>query len=166
MQWHEVLEVLDALERAGVRHWLAGGWGVDALVGAETRRHRDLDLMVDAEDHEACMATLAGLGYTVETDWLPVRVEVVAGADRWVDVHPVRFDAQGNGLQGDPDGTHFRYPPTAFVVGRLGDRHVPCMSAAEQVRARTGYELRPQDEHDLRQLAILRAPGQRRNVTP
>jgi lincosamide nucleotidyltransferase A/C/D/E len=164
--WDDVLKVLDALQRAGIRHWVAGGWGVDALVGAETRRHRDLDLMVDADDHVACMATLAGLGYTVETDWLPVRVELVAGGDRWVDVHPVRFDAQGNGLQGDPDGTHFRYPPAGFVVARLGDRDVPCMSAAEQERAHTGYELRPQDEHDLRQLAALRASEERRNVAP
>jgi lincosamide nucleotidyltransferase A/C/D/E len=155
--WDEVLEVLDALDSAGVSHWVAGGWGVDALVGVKTRPHRDLDLAVDADDYHACMATLAGLGYTTETDWLPVRVEVTASGDRWVDVHPVRFDEQGHGIQGDPEGTHFLYPPTAFAVGRLGGRSVPCLSADQQELFHSGYELRPQDEHDLRQLATLRA---------
>ncbi len=102
------------------------------------------------------MATLAGLGYTVETDWLPVRVEVAAVGDRWVDVHPVRFDMQGHGIQGDPEGTHFHYPPAAFALARLRGRAVPCLSADLQEVFHSGYELRPQDEHDLQQLARLR----------
>jgi lincosamide nucleotidyltransferase A/C/D/E len=154
--WDEVLEVLDALDGAGVRHWVAGGWGVDVLVGMETRPHRDLDLAVDADDCDVCMHTFAGLGYAIETDWLPVRVEVAAGGDRWVDVHPVRFDAHGHGIQGDPEGTHFLYPPAAFAVGRLGGRAVPCLSADQQEVFHSGYELRLQDEHDLQQLARLR----------
>jgi lincosamide nucleotidyltransferase A/C/D/E len=45
-----VLEVLSAL--SACRVWAAGGWGVDALVGHQTRDHRDLDLALDAA-HEA-----------------------------------------------------------------------------------------------------------------
>ena len=37
----DVLRVLDALDRAAVPAWLGGGWGVDALVDDETRRHSD-----------------------------------------------------------------------------------------------------------------------------
>jgi hypothetical protein len=44
----EVLGVLDALTSASCMVWVAGGWGVDALVGGQTRAHRDLDLAVDA----------------------------------------------------------------------------------------------------------------------
>lgn len=157
MLWDEVLDVLDAVDRAGVSHWVAGGWGVDALVGIGTRPHRDLDLAVDADDYDACMAALADLGYAIETDWLPLRVEVAAGGDRWVDVHPVTFDVQGHGIQGDLKGTHFLYPPTAFAVGRLGGRSVRCLSVDQQELLHSGYELRPQDEHDLRQLATFRA---------
>jgi hypothetical protein len=40
----EVVDVLERLDRAGVPVWLDGGWGVDALVGRQTRPHRDLDL--------------------------------------------------------------------------------------------------------------------------
>ncbi|MGA9747477.1 MAG: hypothetical protein WBQ50_08485 [Nocardioides sp.] len=155
MVWDDVLEVLDALESAAVRSWAAGGWGVDILVGAETRPHRDLDLAVHAEDHESCLAALARLGYRIETDWLPLRVEVVASHERRVDVHPVRFDAHGLGIQGDTEGVHFLYPPTAFATGRLAGRTVPCLSVAQQELFHSGYELRPQDEHDLRLLATL-----------
>jgi lincosamide nucleotidyltransferase A/C/D/E len=44
----DVTAVLTALDRAHVRHWVAGGWGVAALVGRQTREHRDLDLAVHA----------------------------------------------------------------------------------------------------------------------
>jgi lincosamide nucleotidyltransferase A/C/D/E len=69
----EVLEVLAALAVRGCRFWLEGGWGVDALVGHQTRRHRDLDVDLDARCEESALAVLAEMGYTVETDWRPNR---------------------------------------------------------------------------------------------
>jgi hypothetical protein len=39
----DVIQVLEALDGAGVRHWVGGGWGVAALAGRQTRPHRDLD---------------------------------------------------------------------------------------------------------------------------
>jgi lincosamide nucleotidyltransferase A/C/D/E len=43
-------EVLKAFDDVDVDAWVDGGWGVDALVGRETRPHKDLDLVVsDAE---------------------------------------------------------------------------------------------------------------------
>ena len=81
MEQDEVHAVLDALGTAGIPTWVAGGWGVDALAGRQTRAHRDLDLLVDAERLEDCLSILTARGYAVETDWLPVRVEVgAAGA--------------------------------------------------------------------------------------
>jgi lincosamide nucleotidyltransferase A/C/D/E len=154
---NEIFEVLDALDAAAVAYWVGGGWGVDALVGQETRSHRDLDLAVDCDDLEACLSCLARLGYAVETDALPLRVELAAEGNRWVDIHPVRFDARGCGVQGDLAGRHFRYPSGAFSSGRLGTRRIPCLSASQQEAFHTGYEPRPQDEHDLRLLAALRA---------
>ena len=35
----DVVEVLEWLEAVGVRAWVDGGWGVDALVGEATRAH-------------------------------------------------------------------------------------------------------------------------------
>lgn len=132
----EVIEVLDALDRAGVRSWVGGGWGVVALTGRQTREHRDLDLAVDRDDLDISLAALRALGYAVETDWLPVRVELQASGARWVDVHPVGFDA-----------------------GVIGGRRVNCLSVEQQRSFRSGYELRPQDRHDLAELDRLTGGG-------
>jgi lincosamide nucleotidyltransferase A/C/D/E len=152
-----VLEVLSALERVSCRAWVAGGWGVDALVGEQTREHRDLDLAIDCECEAAALAALARLGYAIETEWRPVRVELAAPGSRWVDLHPVRFDAHGDGRQAGLDGGHFEYPRGSFMSGVIDGHEVGCLSAELQRRFHTGYELRDVDRHDLALLDRLAA---------
>jgi lincosamide nucleotidyltransferase A/C/D/E len=151
-----VLEVLSSLERARCRAWVvAGGWGVDALVGEKTRAHRDVDLAIDADDEADALRALAGLGYTIETDWRTARVELVAAGSRWVDLHPMRFDAHGHGREADLGGGSSEYPSGCFVTGRIGGRVVGCLSVELQLRFRAGYESRDVDRHDLALLATL-----------
>jgi lincosamide nucleotidyltransferase A/C/D/E len=157
MRDEDVIKVLDMLDRARVRHWVGGGWGIAALAGRQTREHRDLDLAVDAEHLDRCLQVLDQLGYATETDWLPVRIELRAPGAGWVDVHPVSFSADGHGHQPDLDGGHFDYPPTAFTTGSIGGRLVNCLSAQQQRRFRAGYEHRPQDIHDLAELDGLQS---------
>ena len=151
----EVLGVLADLGRAGCRCWVGGGWGVDALVGRQTRAHRDLDLALDAEGEAAALEVLAGRGYRVETDWRPVRVELVSLGGR-VDLHPVVFDGTGHGLQAGLDGAAFHYPPDGLSTGRLAGVAVPCLSGEQQLRFRQGYAHRDEDRHDL---ALLGQPA-------
>jgi len=151
----DVFEVLDALSGAGVRFWLAGGWGVAVLVGRQTRAHRDLDLAVDADDLQICLLALNRLDYVTETDWLPVRIELRAPQDRWVDIHPVVFDDTGHGRQAGRDGQHFDYPPDAFTTGTLTGRPITCLSVDQQLAFHTGYQHRPQDVHDVALLGAL-----------
>ena len=47
MRAQDVLEIVAYLDAAGVRVWLDGGWGVDALLGEQTRPHKDLDIVVE-----------------------------------------------------------------------------------------------------------------------
>jgi lincosamide nucleotidyltransferase A/C/D/E len=155
----EVLAVLDALQRAGVRAWLDGGWGVDALVGRQTRPHRDLDLALDVRDEAAALAALHTLGYEIETDWRPTRVELAAPGSRWVDLHPLTFEASGDGIQLGPAGERWVYPADGFATGSVGGRTVGCISAAQQILFHSGYELRDRDRHDLTLLrSLLEAP--------
>ncbi|GAB2608720.1 nucleotidyltransferase domain-containing protein [Pseudactinotalea suaedae] len=149
-----VLAVLDSLAAAGCRAWVAGGWGVDALIGRQTRRHRDLDLAIDARAEDAALHALAEHGYAVETDWRPVRVELAAPGDRWVDLHPVLLDDYGNGTQQDLDGGVFVYPADCFVTGTIGGRTVSCLSVEQQLIFHSGYQ--PRDV-DLADIALLRA---------
>ena len=155
MESRDVLLVVSALSRARVRHWIAGGWGVDALLGRQTRAHRDLDLAIDADAETAVFGALQNLGYAVETDQRPARAELAAPGARWVDLHPVRFDKSGTGHQADLSGGSFVYPPTAFATGVLAGVPVSCLSAAQQLRFRAGYALRDVDRHDIALLKSL-----------
>ena len=84
----EAVEIIDALAAVGVRSWVVGGWGVDALAERVSRTHRDLDLMILADDLDAALEVLLAQGFSVTTDWLPVRVELDDGI-RVVDLHPM-----------------------------------------------------------------------------
>jgi lincosamide nucleotidyltransferase A/C/D/E len=157
VQLSDVLSVSSRLTAAGIRHWVGGGWGVDALVGRPTRPHRDLDLAVDAERFDESVRLLAGLGYRPETDWLPIRLELAGDGERWVDLHPVAFDADGDGRQAGPDGSHFAYPAADLVAGAVAGHPLPCLSARLQRVFHSGYPPRAVDEADLALLADL--PG-------
>jgi lincosamide nucleotidyltransferase A/C/D/E len=149
----EVVRVVAALEAADCPVWLEGGWGVDALAGRQTRAHRDLDIAIDASQEAVVLTVLAGQGYSVETDGRPTRVELSAPERGWVDVHPVAFGPDGDGIQSGPDGERWVYPAASLVSGSVAGRPVGCISAAQQIAWRTGYELRDVDRHDL---AVLR----------
>jgi lincosamide nucleotidyltransferase A/C/D/E len=110
----EVFTILDRLASAGCRFWLEGGWGVDALVGRQTRPHGDLDVDIDADDEGLAVSVLAELGYRVETDWRPNRVELIAPGRGWVDVHPLIVDAEGNARQAALDGGFHQFPKSYF----------------------------------------------------
>ena len=153
-----LLAVLAAVRTVGCRYWLEGGWGVDALVGRQTRPHRDVDLDIDAAFEGEVLAALHGLGYAIETDRRPVRVELTARDRGWVDVHPLQIDALGNARQAAPDGGWYEFPAAYFTVGRLGDVVVPCFTVEAQRRFHTGYDLRQVDQHDLSELDRLQ-PG-------
>ncbi len=155
MHLKEVTEILADLREAGCRAWVAGGWGVDALVGGQTRPHRDLDLAMDGGDVPSAIVALEQRGYRVETDWRPVRVDLACVGVGWVDVHPVVFDQDGHGRQAGSEGACFDYPPTAFDTGSLGATQVACLSRQQQLTFHTGYEPRPVDLHDLELLNAL-----------
>src|SRR5215468_1002191 len=91
----DVVTVLNQLEAAQVQTWLDGGWGVDALLGRETRPHDDLDLVVARADASMVVTALTVLGFTHASDvepGLPARLVLRDRADRRVDLHLVVFD--------------------------------------------------------------------------
>lgn len=80
-----------------VRCWVMGGWGVDALLGRETRRHHDLDLLVSFDDLGPLQDLLLEQGFS--------RRQVWEKENRWVNVRralsPIAFveaDALGREL--------------------------------------------------------------------
>ncbi len=162
MQFTEVFRVLDALTEVGVAAWLEGGWGVDALVGHQTRAHRDVDVDIDVSGETVALNALRELGYEIETDWRPNRVELAAAGRGWVDVHPLLFDREGNARQLGLNGEFYDFPASYFVTGHLVGRAVRCFSLEAQRRFHAGYDLRPIDVHDLARLDLLSGRPTRR----
>ena len=124
-------ETLGALERAGVAVCCMGGWGVDALVGEQTRKHRDLDLIVEREGRDAALAALTGLGYRIwyehsSDSFLGDRVVVRDRAMRVVDLHPVDYEKT----------------ELSIVSGSIDGHPVKCLSAEQQVHAHEQFRKR------------------------
>jgi lincosamide nucleotidyltransferase A/C/D/E len=68
MSSDQVLAVLGELEAAGVDAWIDGGWGIDALLGRQTRQHDDLDLVVRSDTVTRCRRVFEAGGFLVERD--------------------------------------------------------------------------------------------------
>jgi lincosamide nucleotidyltransferase A/C/D/E len=63
MTAHDVCGFLDLVEAHGIRIWLDGGWAVDACLGSQTRRHRDLDILIEERDVPVAVGALQRRGY-------------------------------------------------------------------------------------------------------
>jgi lincosamide nucleotidyltransferase A/C/D/E len=151
----DVVEALGALERYGCPVWIDGGWGVDALVGEQTRDHTDLDLAVNLDELTNVEHALAEIGYrhdrTVEPG-LPARLVLRDDRGRQIDIHPLLFDEDGHGWQqlSDTGRAWARYPAEHLrATGSIAGVRVRCLSPELQVRFRAGYEWSSRDEHDI-----------------
>jgi lincosamide nucleotidyltransferase A/C/D/E len=150
-----VTELLDLLGAADIQVWLDGGWGIDALVGEQTRAHKDLDLIVRHEHVRRMRGVLADRGFehVRGPDWNFVLRD---DAGREIDVHPVRIDEQGSGHLTTEAGKPFLYSADALAaVGTANGRPVQCLSAeAQMVNHSDGdYEPGDTDFHDMRLLS-------------
>jgi lincosamide nucleotidyltransferase A/C/D/E len=163
----DVLAVLRLADRAGARLWIDGGWGVDALLGSQTREHGDLDVAIEARHLGPFVAALSDHGF------VPVGEE---GATAWnflmrkatgpvVDLHAIVLDANGDGVLGPPEAGN-AYPAESLTGrGSIAGRAVDCITAAWAVNFRDSYAGDADDRADV--LALCRrfglpVPGQYR----
>lgn len=162
-----VLALMSALAAARVQCWVAGGWGVDALLGRQTRRHYDLDLVIGdtREDIERIGRVLARAGFSPGTRevnpglLMPSRHAWQDASGCTVEVMPVPlgvppFSAVPAARGGAAE------PP--FTHGTIGGRKVPCLSARLQFALHQGYAARAVDEADM---VALRAAADRAEGT-
>jgi lincosamide nucleotidyltransferase A/C/D/E len=149
----EVWTVLDALHDAGIPVGVTGGWGVDALLGAQHRHHEDLDLGLSADRVDAAADVLAHLGYNELSDERPARL-VLGSLTGQVDLHPIVFDATGAGVQTGVAGEPYDYPSGSLDgAGTIDGRPVRCATPELQVSFHLGYEPSIIDRMDMAALA-------------
>ncbi len=155
MSADDVLAILDRLEHAGVEVWVEGGWGIDALVGYENRVHEDLDVVLLRDHSDAAVGALLQLGLSVDEERSHPPASLVLRDDALsVDLHPIVFDARGNGWQRHGPRSWALYPADGFTGrGRIAGRTVRCISPEVQLRHHLGYEWDDGDLHDVRLLA-------------
>ncbi len=95
-----VIDLYSRLQDPGIEIWVDGGWGVDALLGEQTRVHSDLDIAIQQKDLLKLRELLDAQGYkdVQRDDTRPWNFVLGDDAGHEVDVHAIVFDDQGNGL--------------------------------------------------------------------
>lgn len=147
--------VLDLLDSLGMRYWVDGGWGVDMLIGRQTRTHRDVDIDFDATFEKPLLTALEAAGYRITTDWRPCRVELHHLERGYTDIHPLHISDSGSARQADPEGGWYHFKAEWFTTTVFEGRVIPCISAEAQRLLHSGYEPREVDKMDLANLDAL-----------
>jgi lincosamide nucleotidyltransferase A/C/D/E len=144
--------LLAALDAQGVAACVGGGWGVDALVGRQTREHSDLDLWVEASDLEHLIVAFTELDVDRILPWggdRPWNFVLHDGVSRRVDLH--LYEPVGAGR------LHYGSVTTPFVfdradiagLGSIAGTPVRCERPEFALANHTGYPARDVDRHDV-----------------
>lgn len=147
MNENDVIDLLKKLENIGIEVWIDGGWGVDALLGRQTRPHNDLDIFVQKKDGVVLTEMLISNGYREtkmeyttndHTVWRDMD-------DRIIDLHLFEFAEVGT-LRYDNE----TYSSDALNgKGIIGGITVRCLTPEAQLLFHQGYEPDEKDEHDV-----------------
>ena len=145
----DAADLLKIFELRGITVWVGGGWGVDALVGMQTRPHNDIDIYVDKKLADDLIQALIANGYFQVTTEYTTGSHTVwyNSANHIVDLHLIEFKAE------DVESLYFEgeaYP--LFVLegtGTIGGVAVQCFTAEAQVLFHQGYEHSEKDVHDV-----------------
>lgn len=156
MQAEDVLKLYKLFEENGIEVWIDGGWGIDALLGKQTRPHNDLDIAIDDKDKPRLRKLLEERGYKQSlpsddgkdvprddrSDWN----FVLRDEEREVDVHTFSFDDKGNNVYGTA------YPKESLTgKGTINGTTVKCIPPEWVVKfhAEARYEPKEKDIKDI-----------------
>ncbi len=149
MTTKDVLAIIRLFEVNGIDVVIDGGWGVDALLGKQSRLHTDLDIVVRDQDVPRIRSLLMEKGYTDVPRDDTRFYNFVMGDDRGhdVDIHTYTFDEQGRNVYG------LDYLPEMLTGhGTIGGHPVRCIPPEWMVKFHSGYELDENDYQDVRML--------------
>jgi lincosamide nucleotidyltransferase A/C/D/E len=149
MKAQDAAKLIDFLEQHGLEVYVDGGWAVDALLGEQTRRHADLDVVLPQKFVPRLRELLDACGYQQQQrqDSWECNFVLVDTEGRELDVHSYTWDAAGNHVHGVAYRAEQLTGP-----GYIDGRPVRCISAEWLVKFHTGYEL---DENDFRDVSAL-----------
>lgn len=158
MTAESALEIYKSLEEISIPIWIDGGWAKDALIGSETRSHRDLDFAVERKNLSRLVDYFISLGYTEidrpeETKW-----DIVLGDENGheLDIHAFEFDEIGRVID-KPYWDAYGFN-ALDGVGHIAGVEVRCVNLDHILKTMDGSkrELREKDIHDLSLLKELK----------
>ena len=147
----DVVSLYTELENLGITIWIDGGWGVDALLGEETRPHQDLDITIQQKDVSKLRELLQAQGFSEIRlhEARPWNFVLGDEGGREIDVHVIVINAVGNGVYG-PAQNGETYPAASLTgTGSINGRSVRCISPEWAVKFHSGYELKEKDFRDV-----------------
>ncbi len=162
MEESDVVVLYQLFRSHGLEVVVDGGWGVDALLGYQSRPHGDLDVAVPHEQVPLLRRLLADRGYVPvdrvdTTEWNFVLGDA---AGRQLDVHSFTFepslDLTEVDLSSIPDDkpvSGVDYPRRSlYGFGTIAGTVVRCVPPDYMVSFHTGY---PLDDDDFRDTSAL-----------
>ncbi len=162
MTAEKLIKIHNDLKALGVDMILDGGWGVDALLGKETREHKDVDFFIDEKNLETVKKYFASNGYE------PSRTEpsspwhfLLENDDTIVDIHVLDIDEDGRGWYGPKENNAIFTAESLAGEGSIEgvkfrsltpEYRVECLTKEFGVITRTGYNLKDSDYDDIAKL--------------
>ena len=143
----DAIQILELAINAEIKIFLDGGWGVDALIGYETRIHNDIDLFVERKDYDKFIQIIRDNGfYEIKTEYTTDNHTVWEDKNkRIIDLHCFDYTDDGKILY---EGNCF--PLETFSgKGRIDGIDVSCIEPYSQVMFHLGYEFDGNDVHDV-----------------
>jgi lincosamide nucleotidyltransferase A/C/D/E len=145
----DVVELVQLLNLNHIDVCIDGGWGVDALIGEQTRTHTDLDIAMQHKDVPQIRALLEARGYKDVPRDDTRDCNFVLGDDQGhlIDIHTYTFDPTGILVFG------VEYPYDALNgSGSINGYPVRCITLEWMVKFHTGYKVDENDYHDVKVL--------------
>lgn len=154
MTQSDVTNFLKLCSEHDVSVWIDGGWGVDALLGEQTRKHGDLDIAIEQRHVDDLESALIAKGYEriKREEERPHNFVLGDNHGHQIDFHVVVLDEAGNGIYGPPENGE-KFPASSLKgKGKIGDLEVKCISPEDMVIFHTQYEPDQDDYHDVKLL--------------
>ncbi|MCL1842487.1 MAG: GNAT family N-acetyltransferase [Defluviitaleaceae bacterium] len=145
----DTIEIIQLLEKNGIEVYVDGGWGVDALLGRQTRNHSDLDIALPHKFVPLLRSLLEARGYkdVPRDDTRDCNFVLGDSTGRQVDIHSYTFDESGKNIFG------VAYEPHHLTAeGVINGFTVKTIPPDVMVEFHTGYDVDAGDYQDVKNL--------------
>jgi lincosamide nucleotidyltransferase A/C/D/E len=172
MAVQDVLALQAPVLRRGVEWCIVGGWGVDALLGEQTRPHKDLDVLVRLDQLRTTLDVLRAQDMQHAYSWEENLLLNGPGDLTGLSTAFVMTDTDGREIDihvYEEGGSHIRplwathrvlTPPDLAAQGVIGGEPVTCMTPQRQLEFHRGYELPDAQQLDVARLRRLIGAGE------